>query len=249
MRCRLVCKRDFQTIQVPDDSCTVQRIPGKMVSLEVEGRSSPVKRRAILKIIGTSLHYWHAPLPLDPTGPPTLDKGQLASPHLALAAKAFYENFSQPPNKYGNSESIIMRALRRMSTDPVKHAFPLHSIIFPCAIVRVFIFSHGMVLHFFQMRGEYHFQLQGWHDRCGPDPWEAQIFLNIQTNVDGSPLTLPSEASTLGHLFSYVQILINSFSQHYKEFEQHLEDGLLRDLFESLASIDEEPDLSTGSCE
>ena len=149
MCCRLVCKRHFQTIQVPDDSCTVQRIPGKMVSLEVEGRSSPVKRRAILKIIGTSLHYWHAPLPLDPTGPPTLDKGQLASPHLALAAKAFYENFSQPPNKYGNSESIIMRALRRMSTDPVKHAFPLHSIIFPCAIVRVFIFSHGMVLHFF----------------------------------------------------------------------------------------------------
>ena len=58
-----------------------------MVSLEVEGRSSPIKRRAILKIIGTSLHYWHAPLLLDPTGPPTLDKGQLASPHVALLQK------------------------------------------------------------------------------------------------------------------------------------------------------------------
>ncbi|EDR02255.1 uncharacterized protein LACBIDRAFT_332618 [Laccaria bicolor S238N-H82] len=118
----------------------------------------------------TSLIYWHVALPQDPTSPPTLDKGQLASPHLAVAAKAFYENFSQPPSKY---RSIIMTALNRMqgaSATATHYAFPLHSIIFPCAI----------------MRGEFHFQLQGWHDRCGPDPWEAQIFLNIETDAGHS---------------------------------------------------------------
>ena len=36
-----------------------------------------------------------------------------------------------------------------------------------------------------------------WHDECGPDPWQAQIFLNIQTNVDGSPLTLLGNAFQL----------------------------------------------------
>jgi hypothetical protein len=96
------------------------------------------------------------------------------------------------------------------------------------------------------MRGEYHFQLQGWHNRCGPDPWEAQIFLNMETAVDGSPLALPSEASTLGHLFFYVGFIKNSLTPHYKELEQNLLDGLLTDLFESLASIDlDQPGLAT----
>jgi len=147
MRCRLVCKRHFQTIQVPDNDCTIQMIPGKLVSLDVEGRSSPVKCRMILKIIGASLIYWHAvPPPWDPTSSPTLE-GQLASPHLALAAKAFYENFSQLPNKYG--KSIIVTALHQLAgaaqEKMVKYAFPLHSIIFLCAIVRTFIFFHHMI--------------------------------------------------------------------------------------------------------
>ncbi|KIK04896.1 hypothetical protein K443DRAFT_120757 [Laccaria amethystina LaAM-08-1] len=63
----IICKQQFQTIQVLDKDCMVQKIPGNLVSLEVEGQSSPVKYCAIL---------------------------------IALAAKAFYENFSQPPNKY-----------------------------------------------------------------------------------------------------------------------------------------------------
>jgi hypothetical protein len=70
----------------------VQKIPGNLVSLEVEGQSSPVKYCAIL---------------------------------IALAAKAFYENFSQPPNKYG--ESIIVMALHQMTGTPAKlpgYTFP-----------------------------------------------------------------------------------------------------------------------------
>jgi hypothetical protein len=144
MRCRLVCKQEFQTIQVPDNDCMVQKTPGKLVTLEVEGRSSSVKRRAILKLIGTSLTYWHD-LPRGLTNPPAWE-GQLNSPHLALAAKAFYENFSQPPNTYG--ESIIVRALCQMPgapAEPPRYTFPLESIIFPCAIVRKFVFFHRMI--------------------------------------------------------------------------------------------------------
>jgi hypothetical protein len=96
------------------------------------------------------------------------------------------------------------------------------------------------------MRGEYRFQFQGWHDHCRPDPWETQIFLNIETAVDGSPSALPSEASTLRHLFFYVGLIKNSITPHYKELKQNLQDGLLTDLFESLASINsDQPDLST----
>ena len=124
------------------------KVLGKMVSLEVEGQTSPVKHCAILKIIGMSLFYWHAALWLDHTSPPTLDNGQLASPHLMLAAKAFYENFSQLPNKYGDSESIILRALHHMTTALAKYAIQLHSSIFPCIIVRAFIFSHHIILQF-----------------------------------------------------------------------------------------------------
>ena len=148
MWCQLVCKREFQTIKVPDNSCMVQTIPGKMVSLEVKGQFSPVKDCTILKMIRMFQFYWHAALPLDPTSLPTLDKGQLASLHLAPPANAFFKKFSQLPNKYGNLESIIMRVLHWMSTAPAKYAFPLHSVIFPCAIVRAVIFSHHMILPF-----------------------------------------------------------------------------------------------------
>lgn len=95
------------------------------------------------------------------------------------------------------------------------------------------------------MRGEYNFQLEGWHDQCEHDPWEAQIFLNIETAVDGSPHASPSEASTLGHFFLYVQLLKKSLTQHYKEIKENLQDGLLTVLFKSLPSINGEPYLST----